>query len=182
MLAPVTAVLWRASDGGAELCILEPAGAGHRLRGTVLTHEAKQPIEIRYSVEVDAAWATRDVEVLVAFAGGDLREPVELGGLWSRKERPPELEGSVDVDLSFTPATNTLPIRRLRLEVGEEAEIAVAWLRWPELRVERVLQRYTRLGKDRYLYSQDEFKAELVVDEHGLVLEYEGIWRAIARS
>ena len=76
MLAPVTAVLWRASDGGAELCILEPAGAGHRLRGTVLTHEARRPIEIRYSVAVDAAWATRDVEVLVAFAGGDLREPV----------------------------------------------------------------------------------------------------------
>ena len=182
MLAPVTAVLWRAGDGGADLCVLEPAGAGRRLRGTVLTHEAKQPIEIRYSVAVDAAWATRDVEVLVAFAGGDLREPVELGGLWSGKERPPELEGSVDVDLSFTPATNTLPIRRLRLEVGEEAEIAVAWLRWPELRVERVLQRYTRLEKDRYRYSQDEFKAELVVDEHGLVLEYEGIWRAIARA
>ena len=64
----------------------------------------------------------------------------------------------------------------------EEAEIAVAWLRWPELRVERVLQRYTRLGEDLYRYSQDEFKAELLVDEHGLVLEYEGIWRAIARA
>jgi uncharacterized protein len=178
----VTAVLWQASDGGGDLCVLEPAGKGHRLRGTALTHEAKQPIEIRYSVTVDAAWATRDVEVLVAFAGGDLREPVELGGLWSGGERPPGLEGCVDVDLSFTPATNALPVRRLELEVGEEAEIAVAWLRWPELRVERVVQRYTRLGKDRYRYTQDEFKAELLVDEHGLVLEYEGMWRAAARA
>ena len=178
----VTAVLWHASDGGGDLCVLEPAGDGSRLRGTVLTHEAKQPIELRYSVTVDAAWVTRDVEVLVAFAGGDLHEPVELGGLWSRRKRPAELEGCVDVDLGFTPATNTLPIRRLELAVGEEAEIAVAWLRWPELRVERVLQRYARLARDRYRYTQDEFSAELRVDELGLVLEYEGLWRAVARA
>ena len=178
----MTAILWQAVDGGSEVCVLERAGRGSRLRGTVLTHEAKEPIELRYSVTVDAAWATTDVEVLVAFAGGELREPLELGGLWSGKERPPEYEDCVDVDLSFTPATNTLPIRRLGLEVGEEAEIAVAWLRWPELRVERVLQRYARLAKDRYRYTQDDFSAELVVDEQGLVLEYEGLWRAVAQA
>jgi hypothetical protein len=178
----VAAVLWQASDGGSDLCVLEPAGRGRRLRGTVLTHEAGEPIEIRYGVTVDSGWATGDVEVLVAFAGGDLHEPVGLGGLWSGKERPPELEGCVDVDLGFTPATNTLPIRRLGLEVGAEAEIAVAWLRWPELRIERAVQRYARLGRDRYRYTQDEFSAELLVDEHGLVLEYEGLWHAVARA
>ncbi|HWM12947.1 MAG TPA: putative glycolipid-binding domain-containing protein [Gaiellaceae bacterium] len=178
----MTAVLWQASDGGSEVCVLERAGRGWRLRGTVLTHEAKKPIELRYAVVVDSAWATTDVEVLVAFAGGDLREPVELGGLWSGGDRPPGYEDCADVDLSFTPATNTLPIRRLGLEVGEEAEIHVAWLVWPELRVERVLQRYARLEEDRYRYTQDDFAAELLVDEHGLVLEYEGLWRAVARA
>jgi hypothetical protein len=88
----------------------------------------------------------------------------------------------VDVDLSFTPATNTLPIRRLGLAVGEEAEIAVAWLVWPELRFERARQRYTRLAEDRYRYTQDDFEAELTVDKEGLVLEYEGLWRAVARA
>jgi hypothetical protein len=173
------ALLWQASDGGSEICVLEPAGRGRRLRGTVLTHEAGEPIELRYAVTVDSAWVTTDVEVLVAFADGDLREPAELGALWSGKERPPEYEDCADVDLSFTPSTNTLPIRRLGLEVGEEAEIAVAWLRWPELRFERAVQRYARLARDRYRYTQDEFKAELVVDDRGLVLEYEGLWRAV---
>jgi uncharacterized protein len=88
----------------------------------------------------------------------------------------------VDVDLSFTPATNTLPIRRLRLDVGEEAEILVAWLVWPELEVRPVRQRYARLAQDRYRYAQDDFEAELVVDDEGLVLEYEGLWRAVARA
>jgi hypothetical protein len=178
----VTATLWQASDGGSEVCVLERAGRGHRLRGTVLTHEAKRPIELRYAVTVDSAWATAGVEVLVSFSGGDFREPVEIGGLWSGKERPPGCEDCVDVDLSFTPATNTLPIRRLGLRVGEEQEIAVAWLVWPELRFERAVQRYARLGEDRYRYTQDDFEAELTVDEAGLVLEYEGLWRAVARA
>ena len=178
----MTAILWQAGDGGSEICVLERAGRGWRFRGTVLTHEAREPIELRYAVTVDAAWATTDVEVLVAFAGGDLREPPELGALWSGKERPPEFEDCVDVDLSFTPATNTLPIRRLGLEVGEEAEIAVAWLVWPELRFERAVQRYARLGKDRYRYTQDEFEAELTVDGDGLVVEYGNLWKSVARA
>jgi len=176
----VTAILWQASDGGSEVCVLERAGRGHRLRGTVLTHEAKRPIELRYVVTVDAAWVTTDVEVLVSFAGGELREPVEIGSLWSGKERPPGYDDCADVDLSFTPATNTLPIRRLGLSVGEEKEIAVAWLVWPELRFERAVQRYARLGEDRYRYAQDDFEAELKVDGQGLVLEYEGLWTAVA--
>jgi hypothetical protein len=178
----VTAILWQASDGGSEVCVLERAGRGHRLRGTVLTHAAERPIELRYAVTVDAGWATTGVEVLVSFAGGEAREPVELGRLWSGKKRPPGYEDCVDVDLSFTPATNTLPIRRLGLKVGEEKEIAVAWLVWPELRFERAVQRYARLAKDRYRYAQDDFEAELTVDEDGLVLEYEGLWRTVARA
>ena len=175
-------MLWQASDGGSEVCVLERAGRGRRLRGTVLTHEAKQPIELRYAVTVDSAWATTDVEVLVAFAGADLREVAELGTLWSGSERPSEYRDCVDVDLSFTPATNTLPIRRLALDVGEEAEIHVVWLVWPELDVRPVRQRYARLGKNRYRYTQDDFQAELVVDDEGLVLDYEGLWRAVARA
>ena len=181
-MVPVTAVLWQASDGGSEVCILERAGRGWRVRGTVLTHEAKQPIELRYAVTVDSAWATTDVEVLVTVAGSEPRELSELSGVWSGSERSPQYSDCVDVDLSFTPATNTLPIRRLGLEIGEEAAIHVAWLVWPELSVQRVRQRYTRLAKDRYRYTQDEFEAELIVDRQGLVLEYQGLWRAIASS
>jgi hypothetical protein len=45
--------------------------------------------------------------------------------------------------------------------------------------VERAVQRYARLAKDRYRFSQEDFSAELVVDDQGLVLDYEGLWRAV---
>jgi hypothetical protein len=177
----VTAVLWQASDGGSEMCLLERSGRGWRLRGTVLTHEAEQPIEIRYVVTVDSSWATTDVAVRVAIAGAAPHEMSELGALWSGV-RPPQFRDCVDVDLSFTPATNTLPIRRLGLGVDDEAEIDVAWLVWPELTVRPVRQVYARLAENRYRYTQDEFTAELVVDDQGLVVDYEGLWRAVART
>lgn len=178
----MTALLWLASDGGSEVCILERSGRGWRLRGTVLTHEAEQPIEIRYAVTVDSTWTTRDVTVQVAIAGRDPRELTDLAELWSGTTRPPEFRDCVDIDLSFTPATNTLPIRRLGLAVGEQAEIEVAWFVWPELDVRPVRQVYARLAAHRYRYTQDDFTAELVVDDQGLVQEYEGLWHAVAKA
>jgi hypothetical protein len=178
----VTAVLWQASDGGSELCILERLGEGWRVGGTVLTHAADQPIEIRYDVTVDSTWATTGVAVEVAAAESPPRALTELGALWSGTTRPPEYRHCVDVDLSFTPATNTLPVRRLGLGIGEAAEIEVAWLVWPELELRAVSQRYARLTDNRYRYTHDDFVAEIVVDEEGLVLEYEGLWRAVVKT
>lgn len=175
----MTAVLWQAADGGSEICHLEPAGPGWRLRGTVLTHQAGQPVEIRYVVTADPAWVTTDVGVLVAVAGSDPRELSDLRELWARPTRPSAYARCVDVDLGFTPATNTLPIRRLGLAVGERMEIEAAWLVWPELEVSPARQVYTRLAEQRYRYQQGDFTAELVVDEHGLVREYDGLWRAV---
>lgn len=163
------------------MCLLERAGRGWGLRGTVLTHEAKRPIEIRYAVTVDSAWATTDVAVQISLAGGEPRELTELSTLWSGT-RPTPYSDCVDVDLSFTPATNTLPIRRLGLDIGDEAQIDVAWLVWPELDVRPARQVYARLAEHRYRYTQDDFTAELVVDDQGLVLDYEGLWRAVARA
>lgn len=176
----MSAVLWQASDGGSEVCLLKRSGPGWRLTGTVLTHEAEQPIEIRYAVTVDSAWTTTHVAARVAIAGSEPRELDQLGALLSATTRPLEYRNCVDVDLSFTPATNTLPIRRLDLRVGDQAEIEVAWLTWPDLDVRPVRQVYARLEENRYRYTQGDFTAELVVDEQGLVLDYEGLWHAVA--
>lgn len=98
---------------------------------------------------------------------------------WQVDEQEREdLTGCVDVDLSITPATNTLPIRRLRLAVGESAEVTAAWVRFPALSVEPLRQRYTRLAENRYRYESLEsgFTAELTVDDQGLVTHYPGGW------
>ena len=43
-------------------------------------------------------------------------------------------------------------------------------------------QELVRTGFRLFLDTQDEFEAELAIDRQGLVLEYDGLWRAIATT
>jgi hypothetical protein len=70
----------------------------------------------------------------------------------------------VDLDLGSTPATNTIPIRRLALEIGETTDITVAWVRFPELDVVASEQRYTRLATDRWRYQSGDYDFGLRTD------------------
>jgi uncharacterized protein len=85
----------------------------------------------------------------------------------------------MDIDFAATPFTNTLPVRRLDLQPGESAEIAVAYIDAHSLGVMPIRQRYTCLesGADggRYRFEAlpyaalpDGFSAELSVDAMGL--------------
>ena len=102
-------------------------------------------------------------------------------GHWSRGGLPvPELDGVLDPDLTVTPFTNTLPIRRLRLSTGQSAEITTAFIEFPALTVVRNPQRYTCLEEGRrYLYESraSDFRRQLEIDGDGLVVNYPGFWR-----
>jgi hypothetical protein len=89
------------------------------------------------------------------------------------------VQGCLDVDLGFSPSTNLLPIRRLKLEIGARADVRAAWVRFPELTLELLEQSYTRLTEHTYLYESagGEFKRELTVNADGFVVEYPGLWR-----
>lgn len=91
----------------------------------------------------------------------------------------PELDGCLEVDISTTPLTNTLPIRRLRLAPGESREIRAVYIDMPSLELSVMPQRYTRLDDGRYRYQSENFQADLTVDEHGLVVDYPGLWRRL---
>lgn len=91
----------------------------------------------------------------------------------------PDLVEAVDIDLAFSPFTNTLPIRRLRLAVGDAAEITTAYVDAPSLQVLPDPQRYTRVAVDRYLYESldSDFTREITVDPDGFVVDYPGLFR-----
>jgi uncharacterized protein len=87
------------------------------------------------------------------------------------------------VDISVTPFTNTLPIRRLRLGPGGSADLEVAYVDVPGMQVEPTRQRYTCLqsGEHGGLYQYEDkglfhgFTADLPVDAGGLGLDYPGL-------
>jgi uncharacterized protein len=166
------------ADSGSERADLWHESDGWTIEGTVKAF-VDELIRVNYIVRCSPDWVTRAVAVRETRQDGERAFELvadDARRWWMDGESVPALEGCVDVDLGVTPSTNTLPIRRLRLEVGETAEIDAAWIRFPELDVVRASQQYTRLGDRRYLYQSRTFQAELDVDDLGLVVTYAGTW------
>ena len=171
----------RLSSG--EYATLTEEADSSTLSGVCLIPREGEPCRIEYKVNVDHAWATQ--VVVVAVMTPRTTENVHLerdaSGHWILDgTRALHLDGCVDVDLGWTPATNTLPIRRTQLEPGASVTIAAAWMRFPELDVVVSRQRYTRLAADRWRYQSGAYDFELQTDpESGMVLAYgDDLWRA----
>ncbi|HEV3505487.1 MAG TPA: putative glycolipid-binding domain-containing protein [Actinomycetes bacterium] len=177
-------ILWQDVETAAlDRCRLEAGPDGLRLSGIVLTPAHGTPLDVRYLVEAGPDGLTCRVEL--ELDGGSTRRILlaDGAGHWRWEDGPdlPEVDGSLDVDLTVTPATNTLPIRRLAaLEVGRQRDLQMAWVQFPGLEVVRSAQRYQRLAPDRWQFSTGDFTAELRVDPDGLVLDYGGLFRSLA--
>lgn len=169
---------------GFEVLFLQRGREGYHLEGHSTGVENGEVWGIRYALTLDASWVTRTARIVGRSAAGahEVRLDGDGVGGWRVDGRSaPQLAGCLEVDLEASAFTNAIPVRRLGLDVGQRASAPAAWVRLPDLRVERLEQRYARLEDDasrqRYDYAAPEldFTAELTYDEFGLVLDYPGI-------
>jgi uncharacterized protein len=178
---------WRGETfPGIELCRLDVRDGRARLQGSVAYVDGGETGLLSYRIHLTPRWQTVDV-ALRRLAPAD--DPVtrllsrDDAGRWTVNGTPrPDLEGCADVDLEFSPSTNTLPIRRLDMPEGCSAPVLAAWVRFPALTVEVIEQTYERVSEHGYRYRAGSFTADLEVDEAGLVLDYPGIWRRVGGS
>lgn len=178
-------VVWRNLIApGCDYCSLWRVDPGWLLKGTAIAvlkeHGA---VLAEYEVHCDEDWRTRSVEVRLTQKGQTRTLELVKGGAetWSATQHElPEVAGCVDIDLAITPATNTLPLRRLNIPIGHSQQVTAAWIRFPTLDVRPLQQRYTRLSANTYRYESDSgFVSEIVVDELGLVISYKNAWERV---
>lgn len=112
----------------------------------------------------------------------EVRLETDGAGAWLQDGAPaPQLAGCLDVDLESSSFTNALPVHRMRLEIGQEAQVPAAYVRAFDLSVERLEQRYVRADDQSagqcYGYSAPRFHyaGQLAYDSYGLLLEYPGV-------
>lgn len=175
-------ILWRRLDvPGHESARLFRRGDGWCLTGTAVFAHERRPSRLDYQVTCDAAWQTVSgkIEGWVGERIVEIEIAVDPQRRWLLNgEERPEVRGYTDLDLNFSPSTNLLPIGRLRLGVGQGAEVRAAWLRFPSFNLEPLEQYYTRVTEAVYRYESagGSFVAELTVSEAGFVTEYPGLW------
>jgi hypothetical protein len=183
----VTRIEWQRLDvPGAEWCEVERTSDGTRIAGVVIAPDDGQPYRVDYVIGLDPQGRTRQVEVDAVGPTGSavsVHLTADGEGTWrSSSGLVVESPAAIDADLGFSPITNSLPIWRLGLRAGETREIEVAWVLFPSLEVVHGRQSYERLDETTYVYRSSGFEAQIEVYPDGLVREYRGLWRAVARG
>jgi uncharacterized protein len=174
-------MLWRRLDNpGHDWARISGTASEPVLRGTSIFLENGIAGRMDFRIRCDSRWVTRSAEVLGWVGDRKVTFAVErsAAGRWKMNGRSiPEVEGCDDLDLSFTPATNLLAIRRLNLKVGESGEARAAWMVFPDMDPRPLVQTFRRVDNFRYAYQSDNgFAAELEVDARGFVVEFPPLW------
>jgi uncharacterized protein len=178
-------ILWRRLDRpGHESARLSIRDSTRVLAGTAVFAHDGEACRLDYEVVCNRAWRTLAGRIS-GWVGSEIisleiavsSHRWYLGGMDCR-----EVAGALDLDLEFSPSTNLLPIRRLNLEIGQEAPVRAAWLRFPGLYLEPLEQVYRRTGPTTYRYESagGAFSTDLEVDETGFVTLYPDLWRSAA--
>ena len=179
-------VLWRSlREPALEHLVLSFGENGIEADSMVVGIRDRRPFRLQYRIEMDKSWRVLHFEA--KSWSEELRDLIlksDRNGNWKDAEglNHADLSGCIDIDITVTPFTNTLPIRRLQLQKGQSAEILVAYIDAPELKVSVTRQRYTCIdqmpGGSLYRYEglATGFLADLPVDEMGLVIDYPNLW------
>jgi len=196
------ALLWQRTDeAGTEVAVLSDKSGLHA-RGTMLG-ATPVPFACRYELYTDDSWATARFDATVEGAGflrtvrleraagrwrvtaseqGDLDATLVAAGHPKAglpgAEDPGRLRDALDIDLAYSPLTNTLPVRRLGLldaAKGTQHAITVAWILVPSLEVIDSLQTYRAARPGSVRFASGTFAAEITLDEDGFVLNYPGL-------
>lgn len=164
-----------------EVFTLEPNQMGLIAGGIIST----KSFDARYKIVMDPYWRILRLSVWVI---GDPVRQLELNrgdrGIWTDAQgiALPQLAGCQEIDISATPFTNSIPVKKM---TGlKEKSFRVAYISVPDLSIEAVEQRYTTLSRGKYRYENlnTGFSAELDFDQFGLIADYPGLFKTIYRK
>jgi len=178
-------IRWQSTEhGGLEDFRIDEWPEGIKVRSTVVGQADDARHGVFYEINLTPDWRFQtillqrtDGRVVVLRRGDD--------GVWLdlHGEALPELEGCFDIDFEMTPFTNTLPIRRAPLYVGETRRFWMAYIPADTLEPFADEQIYTRLSERVYRFENgegdDHFTADITVDEDGLVVGYPRLFERV---
>jgi uncharacterized protein len=159
-----------------------------------------EPFRVDYRLEAPERFVTRELELtataerwrrrllLLHDGSGGWSAQVEdegqvPGGAWDGEL--PDLSSALDVDIQNSPLTNTMPILREGLREGGSREFVMAYVLTPTLRVEASPQGYEHARRTkggsvvRYLSLDGDFRADLELDDQGLLVFYPRLARRV---
>ncbi|MCT7377303.1 putative glycolipid-binding domain-containing protein [Chelativorans salis] len=171
---------WRRLDeAGLEVFQIAPDAEGFRATSTIV-HAGAEAFGMSYIWLLDQGWRTRQLDLRLSSPTlREMRIQRAPDGWLVDGRKEPDLVDCEEVDLSATPFCNSLAIRLLK---GPGALTAL-YVDLPSLQLLPSRQRYEVLGDKRWRYVDlgvaEGFEANLTVDQDDLVIDYEGLFKAV---
>jgi len=178
-------VRWRPASGdGLEHLTVTAKDDSIVARSVVIGERGGIPYGVRYTIACDSSWKVQSLD-LETTAGQELHLQSDGNGRWTDTDgrARPDFDGCIDVDLAGTPFTNTLPIRRLDLDMNDgTVELSMLYIPFDTFAPTVDGQRYRCLESGRlfrYEAADRSFTADLPVDGYGFVLDYPTLFARI---
>lgn len=173
-----TNILWKGIEyESLENCLITATEEGAEISSTIVGQYDGKIYLIDYQIKTNSHWETIFVSIESRINNHTQHRQFEGDGQgnWRRNGKVSAQYGDcIDVDIPLTPFTNSLPINRLKLAIGETKFIKVVYLDLLAEEFKSVEQKYSRLKEDVYHYENvpNDFEAEITVDSQGLVIDY----------
>ncbi|RYE08975.1 MAG: transcriptional regulator [Hyphomicrobiales bacterium] len=176
-------IRWRSLEHeGLEQLRLDAYAEGIKVRSAIVGAADEVRHGVLYELNLTPDWRFQtllvqrtDGAMMVLRRGDD--------GVWfdMQGDTLPDLEGCFDIDFEMTPFTNTLPIRRDPLHIGQTRRYWMAYIPADTLEPFAAEQIYTRLGEDLYRFetADGSFSADITVDADGLVVDYPDLFERV---
>jgi uncharacterized protein len=176
-------ILWTGIEyHSLENLRIQPGDNSFHIQSSIIGFYEGKIYQVEYSVQTKRNWKTLLVD-LRARIGEDhfqcnLRS--DGNGDWTFNGRTENaFDGCFDIDIAVSPFTNTLPINRLQLRLGEQQTIHVIYIDVLGQKVTPLQQQYTRTATNKYRYQNvpNDFEAEIEVDAEGFVIFYPELFK-----
>jgi hypothetical protein len=152
------------------------------VKSTIVGYSNDAPFKADYQLHLSSDWVVSFFQVKACL--GNVEQSLELShngiGNWyihGREEK--RLQGCVDIDISITPFTNSIPVNRIQPSPGVATNIEVVYLDVLNFDILREPQQYTQLNSNAYRFSSDggNFLADITMDDLHLVTHYPGLFQ-----
>ncbi|MBS0029653.1 putative glycolipid-binding domain-containing protein [Chitinophaga sp. 22321] len=178
-------IIWQALKWPAtEYFTMKDNGQGKLASGCINGVREQRPFCVHYEIAITAVWQVSSFYIRQeGLTPTELKLTSDLHGHWFDKDNNhiDAFDNCIDIDISLTPFTNTLPVKRLQFEEHESKLLDMLYINLPDFELQKVQQRYTRLGSHEYRYDNvsTDFTADLPFDENHIVKDYPEIFTRI---
>lgn len=174
---PLNEFVWKSSEyGTVEQCRVIQRETEIQVRSAIFGKYRGLDIQVDYEIRTDPAWRVTSCRVksLVGTRSTELLLEHLSDGWTSGGVATTWNDRCVDIDISLTPFTNTLPIKRLNLLVGASATIDVVYIDILNGDAFPVQQTYRRISESVFRFETvpNDFEADITVSPNGFVVDY----------